>query len=274
MTQMLTQSLKTIETYKTACPEYNELLDIFGEILILRQEWKKGISDPLFVVDERLLEKKVAGGLPLIDFSRVVFDPAGPQAYFLALLEIAERRNHGATKGLAEQITSGAIDFKTLILASFEQGHQEEGSEEEPFELLDLFVEECLRPYLEMVMEKYADRVRSLGWSEGYCPICGREPKIGEIKDDEENRHLFCYQCGFQWPFEPIKCPFCGNEEQQSLAYFTVEDEEMYRVDVCNVCNRYIKMVDSRNLGVEVNLDVEDIATLHLDLMAYEEGYN
>jgi FdhE protein len=24
----------------------------------------------------------------------------------------------------------------------------------------------------------------------------------------------------------------------------------------------------------EINLDVEDIATLHLDMLAYEEGYN
>ena len=32
-------------------------------------------------------------------------------------------------------------------------------------------------------------------------------------------------------------------------------------------------MVDFRELNREANLDVEDIATLHLDILANEEGY-
>jgi FdhE protein len=70
-----------------------------------------------------------------------------------------------------------------------------------------------------------------------------------------------------------IRCPFCGNEDQQELAYFTVEDDERYRVDVCNACKRYIKMVDFRESKEIPNLDVEDIATLHLDMLANDEGY-
>jgi len=121
--------------------------------------------------------------------------------------------------------------------------------------------------------EKYGGIIDASGWSEGYCPICGKEPKIGEIKGDEDSRFLFCNQCGFEWNYSRVKCPFCGNEEQHSLAYFTVEGEERYRVDVCNVCKRYVKIVDFRDTGEKVNLDVEDIATLHLDMLASEEGY-
>jgi len=58
------------------------------------------------------------------------------------------------------------------------------------------------------------------------------------------------------------------------MAYFTVEGEERYRVDVCNVCKRYVKMVDSTASTEVANLDVEDIATLHLDMLAAEEGYD
>ncbi|HQM46954.1 MAG TPA: formate dehydrogenase accessory protein FdhE, partial [Smithellaceae bacterium] len=68
--------------------------------------------------------------------------------------------------------------------------------------------------------------------------------------------------------------PFCGNEEQHSLAYFAVEGEESHRVDVCNKCRRYIKIVELPKSSDEVNMDVEDIATLHLDMLAYDEGYN
>jgi FdhE protein len=146
--------------------------------------------------------------------------------------------------------------------------------EEESFDLIDMFLEESLRPALEMVAEKYRSMIARYTWDEGYCPICGKEPKIGEIKEEEGHRYLFCNQCGIEWPYQRIKCPFCGNEEQQTLAYFTVEDDEHYRVDVCNECKRYIKIVDFREMKEEANLDVEDIATLHLDILANEEGYD
>lgn len=277
MLHRLTQALKTIETYKTANPHYHDLLDILGDILILRQEYEKGLDKILFPVEERLLSAKIKGGLPLIDFMKVQFDLTKPKEYLLRLLEVAERKDPGQTGNLSQGIISGTIDFEQLLRDSFYQGIENEPEEDDSvisFELIDLLLEECLRPELELVTEKYGDLIRSLGWAEGYCPICGRDPKIGEIKDDDEIRHLFCYQCGFKWSFDPVKCPFCGNEDNQSLAYFTIEGQEKYRVDVCNSCNRYIKMVDFRDSADMANLDVEDIATLHLDILAYEEGYN
>jgi len=45
-------------------------------------------------------------------------------------------------------------------------------------------------------------------------------------------------------------------------------------VDVCNKCWRYIKTVELPKSGDEPDMDVEDIATLHLDMIAYDEGYN
>jgi FdhE protein len=45
-------------------------------------------------------------------------------------------------------------------------------------------------------------------------------------------------------------------------------------VDVCNKCRRYIKTVELPKSSEEPDLDIEDIATLHLDMIAYDEGYN
>jgi FdhE protein len=124
-----------------------------------------------------------------------------------------------------------------------------------------------------MVAEKYHDVIEKSEWAEGYCPVCSKEPKIAELREEEGFRYLYCNQCGFEWNYLRIKCPFCGNEDQQELAYFTIEGEEKYRVDVCNNCERYIKTVDFRKTTERANLDVEDIATLHLDILASEEGY-
>jgi FdhE protein len=274
MLKMLKESLKTIEHYKATSPHYVELLDILGDILILREEYRQGMADVFSAVDESLIEKKMAGGLPLIDFSSGHFDLSKPKEYFLALLNIAEKRVPGETAGLAEKIKDGSFDFDRLVLNSFYMRDDEQPveMEEDFFDLIELFLEESLRPSLEVVAQKYTAIIARSEWSEGYCPVCGKEPKIGQIRG-EDGRFLFCNQCGFEWHYLRIKCPFCGNEEQQSLAYFTVEGDEQYRVDVCNECKRYIKIVDFRESKREPNLDVEDIATLHLDILANEEGY-
>lgn len=274
MPKMLKESLKTIENYKMTSPHYVELLDILSDILILREECRPKMADVFSAVDESLIEKKMAGGLPLIDFSAGHFDLTEPREYFLTLLDVAEKRAPGETLELAQKIKDGTYDFEKLVLNSFYVQDDEAtfDAEEDFFDLVELFLEESLRPSLEIVAQKYADIIARSGWSEGYCPVCGKEPKIGQIRG-EEGRFLFCNQCGCEWHFLRIKCPFCSNEEQQSLAYFTVEGDEQYRVDVCNECKRYIKIVDFRESKREPNLDVEDIATLHLDILANEEGY-
>jgi FdhE protein len=277
MAKMLKDALKTIEKYKSITPHYGEMLDILGEILILREEYRRKIKKVIFPIDEGLMEKKIFGGLPLIDFSTGTFDLTEPKQYFSALLEIAEKRAPGETKEVLQMIQDGSFNFEKMISDSFNSLPDDdivEDIDDDVIDLVDLFLEESLRPALEKVVERYGKNIAKAGWAEGYCPICGKEPKIGEIREEEGRRFLFCTQCGFEWRFTRIKCPFCGNEEQQTLAYFSIEGEEKYRVDVCNECKRYIKIVDFRESKEEADLDVEDIATLHLDMLANEEGYD
>ena len=278
MAPILKDSLQTIQTYRKMNPHYTELLDILEEILILREEYRRRMKGESFPIEEKLIAAKMAGGFPLVDFSSLGCDLTEPKEYFLALLGIAEKRDPGETVEMARKIRNGEILFHDLIYESFNPlPDEEEAAEDEEdasFDLVELFIEESLRPALEQVVARHGDAVAKSGWSEGYCPICGREPKIGEIRGEEETRYLFCNQCGFQWSFRRIRCPFCGNEEQQTLAYFTIEGDERYRVDVCNACKRYIKIVDFRETNRKADMDVEDIATLHLDMLANDEGYD
>ena len=283
MAAKLRKSLKTIEDYKSINPHYTDLLDILGEILILREQYRNNMKSSIFTVDENLISQKMEGGLPLIDFVGNQYDLIRPKEYFYSLISIAGKRIPEESKNILKIINDKQFDWEQMVRASFDPTEEEpivenlkpDSEAEDQLDLIDLFLEESLRPELESVAEKYGQVVDKSHWTEGYCPICGKEPKIGEIRNGEEGeRYLFCHQCGFKWYFRRIKCPFCGNEEQHSLAYFAVEGEERYRVDVCNKCRRYIKMVDLPNANEEVDLDVEDIATLHLDMIAYDEGYN
>jgi FdhE protein len=283
MATTLRKSLKTIEDYKVTNPHYTDLLDILGEILILREEYRKNMTSPIFSVEDKLIPGKMEGGLPLIDLAGQKYDLTRPKEYFYSLIAIAEKRMPAEARKFLDVIKDEQFDWETIIRSSFNPAGEESLDEElkssdehdEQLDLIDLFIEESLRPELEVITEKYGATVEKSGWTEGYCPICGKEPKIGEIRESEDGRrYLFCHQCGHKWHFRRIKCPFCGNEEQHSLAYFAVEGEESRRVDVCNKCRRYIKIVELSKSSEEVNLDVEDIATLHLDMLAYEEGYN
>jgi len=290
MAEKLYETLKTIERYRNTSPHYVDLLDILEEIVILRETYKKENSYTVFSIDEELIPQKLKGGFPIVDLAHGIVDFTGPEAYFHSLLSITEKRIPEETEMVRQKLQEGTILFEDMIgdvtselsLLEVEEDFtddpsleaDEEGQDDDAFDLIELLLEESLRPDLERVAEKYATIVAQSVWAEGYCPICGREPKIGEIKEREEERFLFCHQCGFEWSFRRIKCPFCGNEAPQSLAFFTVEEDERYRVDVCNECKRYIKIIDFREESQKANMDVEDIATLHLDILASEEGYN
>ncbi|MGB5219315.1 MAG: formate dehydrogenase accessory protein FdhE [Smithella sp.] len=283
MVATLPKSLKTIEDYKSANPHYTELLDIMADILILREEYLNNMKDSVFSVDENLIFQKMQGGLPLIDLTGRTYDLSKPRKYFDSLISIADKRIPEVSQNIANIIKGSDFDWEQNIRASFDykpedhENREAQGDHEDEnnIDLIELFLEESLRPELEFIARKYENIVKKYEWSEGYCPICGKEPKIGEIREEEDGkRYLFCHQCGFKWHFQRIKCPFCGNDEQHSLAYFEVEGEERYRVDVCNKCRRYVKTVELFKSSEEPNMDVEDIATLHLDMIAYDEGYN
>ncbi|HPC73042.1 MAG TPA: formate dehydrogenase accessory protein FdhE [Syntrophales bacterium] len=277
MTRDLTRVLETIERYKEGSPHYKELLDILGEILILREEYRRQVKKSIFPIQEELIDAKLQGGLPIIDFGAGGIDLTEPRRFFFKLLEIGKAKNPEDTGEILKELEGGLLDYDKLVYDAFTQSVDEESegeAEEESFDLLRFFIEESLRPALEFVAERYGGKISKSNWQEGYCPTCGRIPKIGELREEEGRRFLFCSQCGTRWHYKRVKCPFCGNEEQQSLAYFTVEGEEKYRVDVCDACKRYIKTVDFRSLAEEPDLDLEDIATLHLDILAHEEGYH
>lgn len=288
MAVTLRKSLKIIEDYKMTNPHYADLLDILADILISREEYRKDMKESIFKVEESLIAQKMEGGLPLVDIAGSEHDLTRPKKYFESLIAIAQKRMPEAGQDILSIIQSDDFDWEKMIKSSFDRAQEDmqndapaetevfsSTEERDNFDLVDLFAEESLRPELEYIAEKYGAAVEKAGWAEGYCPICGKEPKIGEIRAEEDGRrYLFCNQCGFKWHFRRIKCPFCGNDEQHSLAYFAVEGEERHRVDVCNKCRRYIKIVELPKSSEEPNLDVEDIATLHLDMIAYDEGYN
>lgn len=109
----------------------------------------------------------------------------------------------------------------------------------------------------------------------GDCPVCGSPPGISELRRNDGIRVLHCSLCGSGWTFARVRCPHCRNDDNEKLAVLRLADDDPRWIETCEACKGYIKTVDARKLagGDKVLPLVEEVATLHLDLLAEQEGY-
>jgi FdhE protein len=140
-----------------------------------------------------------------------------------------------------------------------------------PQEAGELLLNYTVRPFLREYSKKVSRLYDTEQWLKGFCPVCGSQPSMALLEKEAGRRYLSCGWCGTRWRFKRLGCPYCSCEESQ---FFSVEGMERYRVYYCDKCRRYIKTVDERVAGTgDLDLFFEDISTIHLDLLARQEGY-
>jgi FdhE protein len=110
----------------------------------------------------------------------------------------------------------------------------------------------------------------------GHCPFCGGPPAVSCRRGGSESeggaRFLLCGLCGLEWSFNRILCPACFEKEPKRLPTFAREEHPSARIEACETCGRYVKSIDtSRDVGAVP--EVDDVATIALDLWALEQGY-
>jgi FdhE protein len=111
-------------------------------------------------------------------------------------------------------------------------------------------------------------------WEQGYCPVCGSFPRLGEFRGLEQIRWLRCGLCAAQWELSRLLCPYCGNRDHRQLGYLHVEGEEgKFRAATCDACGCYTKLVSTLTRLRPLQLLIMDLATMHLDLLAADRGF-
>jgi len=138
--------------------------------------------------------------------------------------------------------------------------------------ILKFLTNMALKPSLNTLKESAGERIEKDGWNYGYCPLCGSYPDMAYL-GDQGKRFLHCELCGYEWYYPRLKCPFCENDQPKKLGYFVSEEEEGFRVDFCKKCNCYIKTLDMRVIEQPAPLELENLITLHLDMLAHEQGF-
>jgi FdhE protein len=131
-----------------------------------------------------------------------------------------------------------------------------------------------LLPGLEQVAMQLAPLRATQPWGRGYCPTCGAWPVLAEQRGLEQWRYLRCGLCASSWAVDRLFCPFCTTRDFHVLGYLQVEGEEPgQRVATCDACQSYLKLRSTLTPLSTPQLLVEEIALVHLDLIAMDKGY-
>ena len=112
-------------------------------------------------------------------------------------------------------------------------------------------------------------------YSQTSCPLCGSRPQFAVLRPEGDGgkRHLACSLCLTEWEYRRIICPVCEEMDPTKLPRYSAEEPMAVRVDACETCKSYLKSFDMTLDGLLVP-DVEEIATVPLDVWAAEHGYH
>ena len=258
-------------------PGYGEILDFYSKVKELQGQSKSSLKmDPIKIEKERkdLLARE---GFSLIRKEDFPLDIEASIQLFWSLCQIGKAANpHMALQAekIGEAITNTKIDLKKLFKGGVKEQKIEQVAAESGFDknIFSFFIHSSIRPSIEAGMEQLRGELDPETRRKSHCPVCGSLPSLSLLKGEEGKRYLLCSCCGYQWRADRLSCPVCNNTDQGSLQYFCGEGEDACRIDLCDTCRHYIKTIDYRSLE-ESDPSLEDLATLHLDVLAAQKGY-
>lgn len=260
-------------------PSHKEILEFFADVVAEQYTILSKVKTAPIQIDEEDLKAKIKEGFPLVEKRALTLDIPSTTRLFKRLCKIMSRIKKSSQD--IERITKALRKKEIDLLELFKQADAANGefittlSEKLGVkkDVLLFLARESLKPIFEAYAKELGSRVDQERWWRGYCPICGSEPFMAELKE-EGARFLVCSSCGYEWRFKRLQCPFCEHEEPKGSKYFYAEKEgKAYRIDVCEKCRRYIKTIDTKELGEEVIPIIEDAGTLFLDVLAQNEGF-
>ena len=265
-------------------PIHKEILDFFKYIIREQYKIKPLIKVAPIEINEETVKNQMKEGFPLIDKKDVKLDMDSAVALFTKLCRGLQKQAVNIAveaKKISQAVRKKEVDLEELLkkVLDGDKGYVDSIAGKAGLHkwLVTFLAESSINPVLEAYAVRLKGYVDQESWLRGYCPVCGSQPVMGELRNVEGTegaKFLVCSSCSFEWRFKRLSCPFCGNEDLKKHRHFYIEKEgKAFRVDVCEECKKYIKTIDLREVQGVVVLPVDDIGTLHLDILAEKEGY-
>jgi FdhE protein len=259
------------------------LINLYRELQSVKAEAKKKYKESNIKIFQAELEKRIAQSQHLIDLKKIKMDKKWLERLFKEYILILKRfkeENGKVAKKLEQGLKQKVLDLETLVkkVFCFDSDYLGALAQRLDLKIGDLFFLglQLGNPVFELYAGKLKERIDLDRWLKGYCPVCGSSPAMAYLRKDDGKRILWCQFCGTKWSFLRLKCPFCSNEDQNALRYFFTEENDSYRVYLCDKCKKYMKTIDQRKIKEDDNLDMgwKNLETIALDFLAQKDGYS
>ena len=270
--------LKEVQFEENEMPQFAELYYELWRIQDNCSQMDVEVSAPT----RTLLAERIRHGIPLLPFSEFIPDWNRVKTLFKSVIDWAARDTESdkLAMEMENQALNRIADDDTLFQEAVEawyRGHSLDGFANVHGVEAGLLVSTlgaALKPFLRAYSRIMLPDVEQELWRRRYCPVCGGTPDFACLEKQAGARMLLCSRCDTEWLFQRLECPYCGNQDQHLLAFFT--DGQMpglYRLYVCDSCHTYIKAIDLRLAKEELYLPLERTLTLDLDQQARDRGY-
>lgn len=257
----------------------SRLLEFYQKLLTIQTRSERLIGDINPGLDTDTVNERQAGGLPLINFDKLVLDWDLLNDIFSQVSGVFAEYSDlfgEMPSGLSQPESLSSLP-KRAVKAWFKKSGEPSATDAggdggNEYLLLEAIIHATLKPFLVNHARALIGSVNQEHWRRDYCPVCGGKPDLAFLDSEKGARWLLCSRCDTEWLFQRLQCPYCGSQNQEDLYYFT-DDTETYRLYVCDHCHRYIKAIDLRSAKPGITLSLERVLTLDMDEQAREKGY-
>ena len=257
-------------------PELAQAVDLQIQLLQLQRRVQVRVPLPAISLETSVLETALASGKPILAFDHLPIDWSDLR--FLVRSTADAMRTHDAIEAddyrRVEMLSREPERLAPAVRNWYEAARPvPAGGSQVSAEVagLESLIVQAMRPFLSRCADAVMARSSFPGWPHGNCPLCGGEPDFSVITPAAD-RLLICSRCTARWRFDQIACPFCLNHDRTRITSFATRDG-LYRLNGCDVCQRYLKAYDARHAPRPVVPVVDAIATLPLDAAAVQRGY-
>lgn len=249
-------------------PHLQPILDAFAPFLRLKHRvLKSGLFHE--ASQHEINTASLAEGIPLVQQKTPQLDQEVFEELKRLLLDAVAQgfpliRNR--LEVLASEIMAGRIKMSDLFAQPINAIPESIVADETDMQVFHLFMAMLHKLLLTSWRATIFQKLASLNWTKGYCPVCGSLP-ILSISLGKGRPWLYCGTCGHEWQFPWAKCPACEHESPEEAPYFFVEGEKDEKAFVCQNCNRYILSVRIYEDAEAVDLDLLAMGLTHLNIL-------
>jgi formate dehydrogenase maturation protein FdhE len=253
--------------------QLTELLQFYRRILQIQAGVGDQLDKPSPGLNQDTAKERLGQGEPLLHASEFAFDWTLFQNTLREVNGVFSEFSHlfGLTPEVFREPVPEQLVSRDSIRAWY-AGEDLPHTKDISQDIMRELIHAAVRPFLMKYAGTLIGFVEQKTWRRNYCPVCGGTSDFAYLEPENGARWLLCSRCDTEWLYQRLQCPYCQNQDQNDLSFYS-DDDEIYRLYVCEKCKRYLKTIDLRKARSEVEVSLERLLTYELDAQAREYGY-